>query len=226
MEPMTDPIDPVDPPAKTREQQDAEAEMQLRNDCMDAIRACTPRERRWLKCLIRNGGDPYPAGRDAKIGKATVFVYLRSPRTHHAFKMIEAMLVMDIGVTIYTQTREYKRQGYAKLRDAYYPKGYRVNGELVEGHLKPPHEWDEDTAAAICEHSYDKDGRPTIKMHAKGPALGALDRLRNLGPPQRLELTGKNGEPLNQAVPIIQIARYSDEAPAPKPDADDDADKD
>lgn len=223
MGPMTDQEKPPEP-KKTREQQDAEAQMALRDEFLESIRACSRRERRWIKHLIKEGGEPYPAGRAAGIGKATVFNYLRRPHTQRAFELVHAILRLDLGVSLFSQLREYKRQGYAKLRDAYYPKGAKdASGKVIEGQLKPPHEWDEDTAAAICEHSYDKDGRPTIKMHAKGVALGALDKLLNLGPPQRLELTGKNGESLNQAVPIIQFARYSDSEtpPGAKPDGDD-----
>lgn len=187
-------------PEKTREQQDAEAQMALRNEYVAALKACKPMERKWLLCLMRTGGEAYEAGRLAGIGKATVFRYLRTPQTMRVFTLTESILVLDLGVSMYTQQREYKRQGYAKLRDAYYPKGHPQQGQLMS-----PHEWDEDTAAAICEHSYDKDGRPTIKMHAKGPALAALDRLRNLGPPQRVELTGKDGEPLNSAPAVMVV---------------------
>lgn len=221
--PMTDASDPLDPPTekpKTREQLDADAELQIRSQYVLALRACKSNERKWLKCLLECEGLPYEAGRMAGVAKSTVHRWLRLPRTQYAFKVIEAMLTLEIGVNAFILLREYRRQALSKLRDAYYPKGHANQGQL-----KPPHEWDDDLAAAISEHTFDKDGRPTVKMHGKGPALDALVRLRNLGPPQRLELTGANGEPLNTGVPVITFARYSDEVETPAPDGDAKLDK-
>lgn len=202
--------EPDEKPQLTREQQDAEAEIALRREFTIALRACKPKERRWLRCLMDCAGLPYEAGRAAEIGKATVHRYLRLPRTNRVFKIIEALLVLDLGVNMYTQQREYKRVGYAKLSDAYYPEGH-----VLQGTLKKPHEWDADLAAAISEYSFDKNGDPCIKMHAKGTALDALSKLRNLGPPERLEISGPDGESLGGLIPVIQIARYSDSESAP-----------
>lgn len=192
---------------QTLQQQAAEAEVALRTQFIVALKTCRWPERKFLRALMKSPGNAYEAGRQAGIGKASVWKYQREPRVVLVRQLIDDILLLELGVSMFTQQREYWRQGYAKLRDAYYPRGHPQQGTL-----KPPHEWDDDLAAAIQEMSYDKDGNPTVKMHAKGPALGALDKLRNLGPAQRLEVTGKDGEPLNSAPAVMVVPGMVTEA--------------
>jgi hypothetical protein len=196
-------------PALSREELDAKAEAELRRQFFDTLRACDLYERKWLRKVMENGGRVYGAA-----PKGSVHRMLRRPHVQLALKVIQSIQVLELEVTMHRVQREAARIAFARFSDAY----------NADGSLKKPSEWDDDLAAAVCEYTHDKEGRPTIRLHAKGPSLEMLVRLSNLGPPQRVELTGKDGAPLNQAIPIIQFARYSDADAAPDADPQPEAD--
>lgn len=201
-------IDPADTPSTlARHEHDVQVQLDARKEYIVAQRACKPHERRWIRCVLECEGNAYEAGRMAQIGKATVFRLLRLPRTARAFAAANLVLELEYGINAFQILREYARIAKSKLRDAYHPEGHAQQGQL-----KKPHEWDDDTAACISEYSFDKNGDPCIKMHAKGPALEALTKLRNLAPPARVEVTGKDGERLNQGAAVMVVPGMVTEA--------------
>lgn len=94
--------------------------------------------------------------------------------------------------------REYARIGFLDIRTAF----------TDEGGMKSVKDMDEDTAAAIMaievDDLYEGYGEARtkvgvtqkVKFHPKLPALDAMAKTLNIAGVSRVELTGKNGEPL------------------------------
>lgn len=72
--------------------------------------------------------------------------------------------------------------------------------------LKSAKDIDDDTAAAIAEVKQSPTGGLSMKMHPKLPALDAMAEHLGIKKPQKLELTGKDGAPI-EVVNLTEAAR-------------------
>lgn len=158
-----------------------------------AMRKCSPKQRAWLRAIPENDWQRWGAAKKLGLSSHTVHKWLRKPHVRAALSLMEQIAEVNDGVTSRLITNEYKRLGVSSLKEFYDD----------EDNLLPPSKWTPDMAAAVQEYSFDSNGMPRIRLHSKPPALEALTKLKNLAPPDRHELTGKDGAPL--AAPVINI---------------------
>lgn len=169
----------------------------LRAELARALRACTPKQRVFLRELPKHNFQPYSLA--AKLGWSlkTVWMYQRNPNVVRARELIDEIAVDDLDVT----TRRVLT-GYAAIEKADIRNAFKEDGSA-----KQPHELDAETAYALSEVSYDSKGRPRFKFFDKTRALERMGNYRKLDV-QRHEVTGKDGAPLLPNQPSeIEIAR-------------------
>lgn len=168
-------------------------EAELRAERVVALRACTGKQRAWLRKTMEIGGMPWLAAEKLGIGSASVHRWMRKEHIRRALRVLTSLAVIDLEISALRIQREYTRLAFSNIKDVY----------DEAGEVKSPSAWPEEVAAAVAEHSYDRDGRPTVRMHDKMRALDALARMRRLAGAERFELTGANGEPL--AAPMAAV---------------------
>lgn len=140
----------------------------LRRELTNALRRCTPKQRRWLRTVRELAGQKWAAG--VKLGYSTQSVrkWLRQERVQKVLALQTEMAELDSDITRERQLREYERIAFAKIDD------FRAS----DGTRKPFKDWSEDQCAAVSELEFDADGNVTkVKLHRKGAAQDALARI-------------------------------------------------
>lgn len=161
---MTDTADAQDTP-------DEEGPRDLRKEYLDALRSCTPKQRRWLKKTDEMVGQKWAAGTALGYSKHTVWRWLRM-ETVKAVLALQALLAeQDHDLTRQRILREYERIAFANLND--------FRG--TDGSRKQYTAWTDSMSAAVQECEFDSVGQPTkVKLHRKAPALDTLARIQGV----------------------------------------------
>lgn len=170
-----------------------------------AMRKCTPKQRTWLKALPDNNWCRWGTGVKLGYSSQTVHRWLRKPHIQLVLALMEQIAEVNDGVTSRLITNEHKRLSISSLKQFFDDTNQ----------LLPPTRWTDDMAAAVQEYSFDSNGLPRIKLFPKHPSLENLAKLKKLTPPDRHELTGKNGTAL--AAPVINIG-FGNGGPGDEPD--------
>lgn len=167
-----------------------------RREFAKALRACSPKERGLIRSLPEHRYQLWRAAEKLGISKHGVQLMRARPRFQRAIAAFNALLDLQTIVAHHRVLREYECLAHSSIKDF-----YDENGDLLL-----PAEWTDEMAAAVQERSFDKHGRPQIKLHDKKGALDAIAKYLKMMP-DRLELTGKDGESLpagQQTVYVIQ----------------------
>lgn len=158
----------------------------LRRELNQALRRCTPKQRKWLYKVRECAGQKWAALYQLGYSTTALRKWLRDERTHKVLALQAEIAAMDSDITRERQLREYGRIAFAKMDDFRGPDGRR----------KPFKDWGEDQCAAVSEVEFDAAGNVTrVKLHRKGGAQDALARITGVLVDRR-ELTGRNGGPL------------------------------
>lgn len=189
------------------EQPEGPAPRNLRAELDAALKACTPKQRRWLKKIPLCEFQPWRAAKELSYSSATVAKWMREDRIKAVRKLQDEIDIEDMDISRRRILREFSNIAFMRERYAYDPQGL----------LLPPQELPDYAGAAVAERSYDANGNPKLKFHDKNKALEFLARFNGMDGPTKLELTGKNGAPLQaQGPPIIQFIERVDEDDADK----------
>lgn len=140
----------------------------LRRELTNALRRCTPKQRKWLHAVRASAGQLW--GPALKLGYSRVSVekWLRKESTREVLRLHAEIAELDSEITRERQLREYERIAFAKINDFRAPDGTR----------KPFKDWSEDQCAAVAEVEFDAAGNVTkVKLHRKGAAQDALARI-------------------------------------------------
>lgn len=164
----------------------------LRKKYAQLMRKCTPKQRRWLRLVAEMAGQKWSAAEKLGYAKQSVQKWLRLDSTKQILALQASMAEQDHDLTRERILREYERLAFSDLRQLY----------DASGELKLPHDWDDETAAAVSERAFDERGRPRVKLHDKRGALDAIARIQGVLVDRR-ELTGLNGQPLATGVMVV-----------------------
>lgn len=127
----------------------------------------------------------------------------------------------DMG-KLFNITRERIAQEYARIAFGDIRKIFKEDGSLLL-----PHEWDDDTAAAIAgidsDELFEGVGREReqvgvtkkVKLNDKRAALDSLVKLMGYAAPSRTELTGADGKDLNYNVTLNLGGQPNNNEPIP-----------
>lgn len=187
--------------------EDLEKPRDLRREFINARRRCTPKQRAWLRLVFDQCGQKWSAGKKLGVSSHTVQTWLRDPKIQKVLELQRDLAEQDHDITRARILREYERIAFADIRELY----------TNEGALKSPREWDDETAPAVQERSFDKMGNPNVKLHDKRFALDALARITGVMV-DRKEITGKNGAPLNPVQPVLRVVVVDDGDEPTQPD--------
>lgn len=162
-----------------------------------ALRACSPKERGLVRALPEHRYQLWRAAEKLGISKHGVQLMRARPRFQRAISALNALLDLQTIVAHHRVLREYECLAHSSLKDF-----YDENGELL-----PPAQWTDEMAAAVQERSFDKQGRPQIKLHEKKGALDAIAKYLKMAP-DRVELTGKDGGPIKSETNSPTLADF------------------
>lgn len=149
-----------------------EAPRDLRRELTNALRRCTPKQRRYLDRVRAGAGQKWSAAvlRDPKtngiLSKTSIRKWLSQERVQKVLGLHAEMAEAYSDLTAERILREYERLAFSDMRTMF----------DADGLLKPPHEWDDDAAAAV--QGFDEKGRP--KFHDKRGALDTAAKIRGV----------------------------------------------
>ena len=171
----------------------------LRRELTNALRRCTPKQRKWLRTVEQMAGQKWAAATALGNSSRTVAKWVRMERVHKVLALQAEVAELDSDLTVARIKREYGRLAFSNIQQFYKP----------DNTFKAPSEWSEDMAAAVSEIHFDTLGKiEKIKLHAKPAPLDTTARIRGvLVDKQKHELTGPNGGPLlyvDQPIPVEQ----------------------
>jgi hypothetical protein len=183
---------------------DAEQIDAARRELANALRACTPKERALIRALPQHRHQPWSAGLKIGLSRRAIQLMVRRPRFQRARAALDAVGVMELCISHRMVLEERVALSKARLKDF-----YDANEKLL-----PPSQWPDEWAGAVQEYYFDDNGNPRIKLHEKGRSLDALEKYQRMIP-NRLEVTGKDGEALNQPVPVLNVVIAGKPDPTP-----------
>jgi phage terminase small subunit len=185
----------------------------LRRERAAKMRLCTPKQRKWLRALASNNFQKWKTAEKLGYSNHSVFKWLRMDHVRDAMALLEEIADADSDLTRQRVIAAYESIAFADVRDLY----------EADGRLKAPNEWPDDVAAAVQsvetqERKIFEDGKPTgeyelvrkVRRHDKRFALDFLATRMKIAGARRFEVTGRDGEPLPGAVPIIQFVERAD----------------
>jgi hypothetical protein len=196
--------DQAERPEEERELTEAEQIAGARRELANALRACTAKERLLIRALPEHRYQPWRAGLKIGLGRKAIQLMVRRARFQRARVALEALGVLETCVTQRMVLEELVTLGKARLKDFY-------NDDNT---LKKPSEWPDEWAGAVQEYYFDDNGDPRIKLHDKKGALDALAKFLRMMP-DRLELTGRDGEALNPPAPVLNVIIANKPEPTP-----------
>lgn len=143
----------------------------LRTEYDRALRACTPKQRKWLREVAAMAGQKWGACYKLKFSSHTVWKWLREDHVKWVLTLQAEMAELDSDITRERTNREYGRLAYSNIGQFYGP----------DGQFKQPKDWTEEMAAAVESVELDVNGKVIkLKLHRKGSALDAVARMKNM----------------------------------------------
>ncbi len=190
-----------------------EAPRDLRREFTAAMRKCTPKQRVWLRALPDNNFQRWSTALKLGISRNSIFKWLRLETVKAVLTLHDEIATEDYDISNRRILAEYTRIAFSDIREAFDDSGK----------LKSPSEWSDELAAAIGavdtqEKRLKENGEwvdefemvRKLKVHDKLKALEFLSDFRRMSGAKKFEVTGKNGEPLASAPPIIQFVERAD----------------
>lgn len=186
----------------------------LRRELAVAMKACTPKQRKWLRALSANNFQKWSTSDKLGFSRHTVWKWLRLDTVKAAIALQEEIGDQDSDLTRQRILAAYEAIAFADLRLLY----------DKDGKLKAPAEWPDEIAFAVQmvetqERKIFEDGKPTGEFELvrkarlfekKGP-LDFLAAYKKIAGAKRIEVTGKDGEPLAAAgPPVITFVERAD----------------
>jgi hypothetical protein len=186
----------------------------LRKELDDALRECTPKMRKWLKKIPLCEFQPWRAASELEYSTATISKWLRDDRVKLVRKLQDEIDIEDMDISRRRVLREYQNVAFADIRAL-----FREDGTLL-----PPGEWPGAIAAAV--EGIDTQERRMkgpdgafidewelvrkVRIHGKMAALEFLAGHLKMAGAKRIEVTGKDGEPLQAPTPVIHFVERAD----------------
>jgi phage terminase small subunit len=167
----------------------------LRLEYQSALRACSPKQRKWLKRTYEMAGQKWAACSALGYSTHTVWKWLRDEKIKSVVALQQELAELDHDLTRARILREYERLAFANVNEFRAPDGTR----------KGFPDFTDDMSAAIHEIEFDELGKPSkIKLHAKVSALDTLARIQGVLV-DRSELTIKDAP-----APVVRIVERAD----------------
>lgn len=161
----------------------------------------------YLKC--GNGSKAATiAGYAEKSARVTASKMLTKPNIQARLEELKTNLAETCGINPVMIVNELKKLAFTNVTDT------RSSWVTLKDFRKLPDE----VKAAIAEIKYEtktinkkKVSMVKIKMHSKLSAIEELNKMFGYNAPQRHEVTGKNGKPLQQEVKhVVEFSDYAD----------------
>lgn len=186
----------------------------LREELIAAMKACTPKQRRWLKAIPEHNFQPWGAGDKLGFSTRSIAKWLRDAKVAKVRELLDEIAVEDMDLTQRRILAEYAKLAFSDIRKAFDD----------HGKLNPPADWPDEFAGAVASidtqerRILDDKGNETsefervikLKFHDKRTALDFLASFRKMTGAKRIEVTGKDGTPLAGAAPVIQFVERAD----------------
>jgi hypothetical protein len=143
----------------------------LRRELTNALRRCTPKQRKWLGVVREMAGQKWRAAVKLNYSTNSVRKWLRQERVQTVLILQAEMAELDNDLTAARIQHEYGRLAFSSLKEFYKP----------DNTFKQPSEWTEDMAASVSELRFDeKGGIAAIKLHSKPRALDTTAKIRGV----------------------------------------------
>jgi predicted DNA-binding protein (UPF0251 family) len=152
-----------------------------------AARACTLQERKWIRTMMEEEMEPYEAGTFLGYSRRTIWNFLRRERVNIYRELIARQFEQDLSITRFWIASRYKKIANSNLQ-----RFFKENTK----ELLMPHEWGKEDSPTVQEFSFDSNGNPKLKLHDKVRALDALAKYIQFAGPEKLEVTGRDGAPI------------------------------
>lgn len=178
----------------------------LRRELTFAMKQCTPKQRKWLRALPANHFQKWSTGEKLKLSHNSIYKWLRLDTVKTVMALQEEIDDQDSDLTRQRILAAYSAIAFADLRLLY----------DAGGKLKAPAEWPDGIAAAVQmvetqERKLFENGEPTgefelvrkARLFEKKGALDFLATYKKIAGAKRIEVTGKDGEPLTAAGPPV-----------------------
>lgn len=164
-----------------------------RKERIQALRACLPLERVFIRYLPKARYSPYTAAREAGISDSTAWKMMNRPRVKRAMGLFLEDAADQIGVSHESLLADLVeiRERCMQHRPVLDKRGKPVMVELADGQL----------AAAY-----------TFDAHGAVAAISKIMELRKLVPARRVELTGVDGGPIETVATHINADMDDEEA--------------
>jgi hypothetical protein len=166
----------------------------LRQEFLALMRACTPKQRKWLRQVGSMAGQTTSAAVKLGYSTHTCWKWLRMPHIRRVLALQEELAQQD---SEFTQQRTRREIGW--LAHSSIGRFYDENNQF-----KPPSEWTEEMSAAVeaieFHKARDGGGIKKIKLHNKPTPLTLQGRIQGLIVEKHThELSGPDGGPIEHA---------------------------
>lgn len=204
-------------PPETGEQPEGPEPRDLRAELVRAMQKCTPKQRKWLRSLAANKFQKWGTALKLNISTHTVHKWLRLSHVTAVIALQEEIADLDSDLTRQKILAAYEAIAFADIRTIF----------AADGKLLPPSQWPDEIAFAVLgvdtqerqlrekgEHFNEFELVRKIKLHDRKTALDFLATYKKIAGAKRIEVTGKDGEPLAAAGPpvIHFVERRDDDA--------------
>lgn len=165
-----------------------------------ARRKCTPGQRRWLNALPTYGMRYWSAGMALGHSTRTIHRWLRNENVKTALEARHALDEIHADVGRNRVLSNWEQQARADITLFYKTGTFDI---------KPPSEWTEEMRGMVQELSFDRNGKPKLKLYNRQDATNTLAKYNKMIS-DRHELMGPDGEPLSLAPPIVNVVISKD----------------